>query len=76
MAVKKSGSRDDAESTGDTHEDPTEQTPEPLNRAERRAQQHGKKAPSTTPPGVRDDARGHPDQVLGHQRRAGRRGNR
>jgi hypothetical protein len=56
--------------------EPAEETPEPLNRAERRAQQRGKKAPSTAPPGVRDDARGHPDQVQGQQRRAGRRGNR
>ncbi len=68
MAVRKSRSNDNSE--------PAEETPEPLNRAERRAQQHGKKTPSSTPPGVRDDARGHSDQVQGHQRRAGRRGNR
>jgi hypothetical protein len=68
MAAKKSQSNDNSE--------PAEETPEPLNRAERRAQQHGKKAPSTAPPGVRDGARGHPDQVQGHLRRAGRRGNR
>jgi hypothetical protein len=58
-------------------EQPDEETPaEPLNRAERRAQQRGKKAKPGAPSTERPGASGPRDQVLGHQRRAGRRGNR
>jgi hypothetical protein len=60
----------------DEKPDPADEpgTPEPLNRAERRAQQRGKKLPSSAP--GRPSGAGPRDQVLGQQRRAGRRGNR
>jgi hypothetical protein len=58
----------------DEKPDPADEFAEPLNRAERRAQQRGKKPPSSSP--GRPSGAGPRDQVLGHQRRAGRRGNR
>jgi hypothetical protein len=58
----------------DRNHDADPDTPEPLNRAERRAQRRGRK--NTPPPGgERVQSPGHRDAVL-VPRRSGRRGNR